>query len=328
MRREWCGGAGARAGVRGYPAATRSTPACAPRKIPRHPSSRTCATLVYRHPMRRGIPCGTVSHAARYPMRHGIPCGAVSHAARYPMRHGIPCGTRADAMRHVVPCRAPRDTLHAAQRDARRRSPQMHERAECCKIAQNVATGCAALQHGVLQHGSCCAPGGRGARPRSAAPRRARCTRSAGTPLRHRTVKPAQRLTDASTSEGRRNDTVSPAARYGHSEDPLRHGVPTLGYPTTQGIPHRRMVSQAEPVSHDGTVSRAAQFAPAVVAARLRDCSRTFACATTPLSPSVPQSLNSLPPHTVARALAMGSVFLRTQWCVRSYQDSLLANPT
>ena len=133
-----------------------------------------------------------------------------------------------------------------AQRDARRRSPQMHERAECCKIAQNVATGCAALQHGVLQHGSGCAPGGRGARPRSAAPRRARCTRCAGTPLRHRTVKPAQRSTDASTSEGRRNDTVSPAARYGHSEDPLRHGIPTLGYPTTQGIPHRGMVSHGQ----------------------------------------------------------------------------------
>ena len=38
----------------------------------------------------------------------------------------------------------------------------LQDRAECCKIAQNVATGCAALQHGVLQHGSCCAPGGGG----------------------------------------------------------------------------------------------------------------------------------------------------------------------
>ena len=41
------------------------------------------------------------SHSARCahgtPMRHGIPCGTVSHAARYPMRHGIPCVARAHA---------------------------------------------------------------------------------------------------------------------------------------------------------------------------------------------------------------------------------------
>ncbi len=163
------------------------------------------------------------------------PCGAVSHAAR-----------RADAERHVVPCCAPRDTLHAAQRDARRRSPQMHERAECCKIAQNVATGCAALQHGVLQHGSGCAPGGRGL-DHAAQPRDEPGVLGVLVPhCTTRTVKPAQRLTDASTSEGRRNDTVSPAARYGHSEDPLRHGSPRLGYPTTQGIPHRGMVSHGQ----------------------------------------------------------------------------------
>ena len=95
-------------------------------------------------------PCGAVSHG-----------GTVSHAARYPPAARYPMqARRADAKRHVVPCRAPRNTLHAAQRDARRRSPQMHERAECCKIAQNVARSRAMLQQGAPRcNMACCSMG-------------------------------------------------------------------------------------------------------------------------------------------------------------------------
>ena len=126
-----------------------------PRRHAQHARLRAAkdtAPPLVSHLRHIGLP---TPHAARYPMRHGIPCGTVSHGGA--VSHAA---RRADAERHVVPCRAPRDTLHAAQRDARRRSPQMHERAECCKIAQNVARLRAMLQQGAPRGNmACCSMG-------------------------------------------------------------------------------------------------------------------------------------------------------------------------